>query len=98
MSASFTHSPSVAVLGGGPGGYEAALAAAIEQTRDARLLMFSDDEHDPEGSTASLDQVRYSALLARVQRTVAELDAARARLVTGTYGTCERCGQPIAAA
>ncbi len=28
MSASFTHSPSVAVLGGGPGGYEAALAAA----------------------------------------------------------------------
>lgn len=28
MSSSFTHSPSVAVLGGGPGGYEAALAAA----------------------------------------------------------------------
>ena len=28
MSASFVHSPSVAVLGGGPGGYEAALAAA----------------------------------------------------------------------
>lgn len=28
MSSSFVHSPSVAVLGGGPGGYEAALAAA----------------------------------------------------------------------
>ncbi len=28
MSSSFVHSASVAVLGGGPGGYEAALAAA----------------------------------------------------------------------
>ena len=39
MSASFAYSPSVAVLGGGPGGYEAALAAAqlgAEVTRGAR--------------------------------------------------------------
>jgi DnaK suppressor protein len=42
--------------------------------------------------------VRDSALLARVQRTVVELEAARERLVTGTYGTCERCGEPIAPA
>lgn len=57
--------------------------------------MFSDDEHDPEGSTASMDQVRDTALLATVRRTVAELEAARDRLVEGTYGTCERCGRPI---
>ena len=47
---------------------EQALRAAIEQTRDARLLTFTDDEHDPEGSTASLDQVRDSALLTRVEQ------------------------------
>ncbi len=75
-----------------------ALTAAIEQTRDARLLMFSDDEHDPEGSTASLDQVRDSALLATVRRTLAELEAASDRVAAGTYGTCESCGRPIAPA
>ncbi|WP_091078103.1 TraR/DksA family transcriptional regulator [Microlunatus sagamiharensis] len=60
--------------------------------------MFSDDEHDPEGSTASMDQVRDTALLATVRRTVVELEAARERLAEGTYGTCERCGRPIAPA
>jgi len=60
--------------------------------------MFSDDEHDPEGSTASMDQVRDTALLATVRRTLAELEAARERLAEGTYGTCERCGRPIAPA
>ena len=60
--------------------------------------MFSDDEHDPEGSTASMDQVRDTALLATVRRTIVELEAAHARLAEGTYGTCERCGRPIAPA
>ncbi|WP_204913674.1 TraR/DksA C4-type zinc finger protein [Microlunatus spumicola] len=73
-----------------------ALRAAIEQTQHARSLTFTDDEHDPEGSTASLDQARDTALLAQVDRTLAELAAARGRLAAGTYGTCERCGQPVA--
>jgi len=60
--------------------------------------MFSDDEHDPEGSTASMDQVRDTALLVTVRRTLAELEAARERLAEGMYGTCERCGRPIAPA
>ena len=58
--------------------------------------MFSDDEHDPEGSTASMDQVRDTALLRTVRRTLAELAAARERLAAGTYGVCESCGRPIA--
>ncbi|SEP67769.1 TraR/DksA family transcriptional regulator [Microlunatus flavus] len=58
--------------------------------------MFSDDEHDPEGSTASMDQVRDTALLATVRRTLAELLAARERLDAGAYGVCESCGRPIA--
>ena len=58
--------------------------------------MFADDEHDPEGSTASMDQVRDTALLATTRRTLAELRAAQDRIDAGTYGVCETCGRPIA--
>ena len=54
-----------------------ALRVAIEEMRDARRLTFTDDEHDPEGSTVSLDQARDSALLDRVEASIVELDAAR---------------------
>ena len=73
----------------------AALVAAIEETRAARRLMFADDEHDPDGSTASLDQARDVALLEQTERTLSELAGARQRLASGAYGICEICGQPI---
>ena len=73
----------------------AALTAAIEETRAARRLMFADDEHDPDGSTASLDQARDVALLEQTERTLSELAEARQRLASGTYGVCEICGQQI---
>ena len=73
----------------------AALVAAIEETRAARRLMFADDEHDPDGSTASLDQARDVALLEQTERTLSELAEARQRLATGAYGVCEFCGQTI---
>ena len=73
----------------------AALVTAIDDMRSARSLTFADDEHDPEGSTVSLDQARDSALLAQVDETLGELTAARQRLHDGTYGACERCGRPI---
>ena len=73
----------------------AALTAAIEETRAARRLMFADDEHDPDGSTASLDQARDVALLEQTERTLSELADARQRLASGTYGVCEICGQQI---
>ncbi len=74
---------------------EAELVAAIEGVRLARSLTFADDEHDPEGSTASLDQARDQALLDQTRHTLAELLAAQHRLVTGRYGRCEQCGRPI---
>ena len=73
----------------------AALRSAIGQMRDARSLTSADDEHDPEGSTVSLDQARDDALLVRVEQTLAELEAAADRLAAGRYGLCERCGRPI---
>jgi RNA polymerase-binding transcription factor DksA len=76
----------------------AALLAAIDQMRTARSLTSADDEHDPEGSTVSLDQARDDALLVRTEQTLAELAAARDRLATGRYGVCEHCDRPVPAA
>jgi DnaK suppressor protein len=74
------------------------LNAAIGAMRSARSLAFADDEHDPEGSTVSLDQARDEALLDRTERSLTELRAAQARLSAGSYGACERCGRDIPAA
>ena len=76
---------------------QVALRAAIEDMRLSRSLTFADDEHDPEGSTVSLDQARDGALLDRIERTLDELAAAQERLASGTYGRCERCGLDIPA-
>lgn len=72
-----------------------ALQTAVEDIRVARSLTVADDEHDPEGSTVSLDQARDSALLDQTERTLIELVAAQERLATGGYGVCEQCGHPI---
>ena len=74
---------------------QAALRAAIDDMRTARSLTFADDEHDPEGSTVSLDQARDVALLDRIERSMAELRTAQERLASGAYGVCERCGHDI---
>lgn len=71
------------------------LLAAIESTRSARSLMFADDEHDPDGSTASLDQARDTALLERAEQTLVALAEAQQRISAGTYGICNACGQAI---
>ncbi len=73
------------------------LVTTVEAVRAARRLSVADDEHDPEGSTVSLDQAREVALLTRVEHTLAELRAAQCRLADDSYGRCQGCGQPIPA-
>jgi RNA polymerase-binding transcription factor DksA len=58
----------------------------------------ADDEHDPEGATIAFERSQVAALVLQVQRHLAEVEAAIQRLEGGTYGVCERCGQPIAEA
>ena len=72
-----------------------ALTAAIADMRATRSLTAADDEHDPEGSTVSLDQARDAALLEQVEHTLIELTAAQRRLGAGTYGWCESCRREI---
>ena len=57
----------------------------------------ADDEHDPEGTTIAFERSQVGALVAQAREHLAEVDAALSRLDAGTYGVCERCGEPIPA-
>ncbi|MFC6287141.1 TraR/DksA family transcriptional regulator [Nocardioides sp. GCM10027113] len=70
------------------GDYEGIVAAS----RDTN----ADDEHDPEGATIAFERSQVGALVRQAREHLEEIDAAAARLEAGTYGTCERCGEPIA--
>jgi DnaK suppressor protein len=74
-------------------GLERELGGIIEAAQAAN----ADDEHDPEGATIAFER-EHAAALARQARThLAAVDAALGRLAAGTYGTCARCGDAIAA-
>lgn len=62
---------------------------------DATRLTSTDDEHDPEGSTIAFERSQTSSLLASSKAHLADVDAAMQRLADGSYGYCERCGDPI---
>jgi RNA polymerase-binding transcription factor DksA len=66
----------------------------VAASRDAN----ADDEHDPEGATIAFERSQVTALTAQIRAHLAEIEAALHRLGTGTYGSCETCGQPIAEA
>ena len=64
----------------------------IEASRDVS----TDDEHDPDGATIAFERAQASSLLEQEGRHLDDLDQAERRLDDGSYGRCERCGQPIA--
>jgi RNA polymerase-binding transcription factor DksA len=65
--------------------------AVVAASRDTN----ADDEHDPEGATIAFERSQVGALVRQSEHHLEEIDAASARLVAGTYGTCERCGGSI---
>ncbi|MGA8850789.1 MAG: TraR/DksA C4-type zinc finger protein [Aeromicrobium sp.] len=71
------------------GDHAAVVAASLDDN--------ADDEHDPEGATIAFERSQIAALVRQTQDHLAEIDAAVERLDTGTYGTCERCGETIGA-
>lgn len=58
----------------------------------------ADDEHDPEGQTIAYERSQLSALTRQTHDHLLEVEAALERVTAGTYGDCEVCHQPIAAA
>ncbi len=53
------------------------------------------DEESGEGGTLNVERERDLALSAQARNAVDEIDRALAKIDAGTYGICERCGQPI---
>ncbi len=69
-----------------------AIAAVVEATAGAN----TDDEHDPEGATIAFERAQASAVRDRQRARLREVDEALARVAAGRFGTCARCGEPIA--
>lgn len=53
------------------------------------------DEEGGEGGTANVDRELDLVLSAQARAAIDEIDRAIAKIDAGTYGACERCGQPI---
>ena len=66
-------------------------ASVVEASRDSN----ADDEHDPEGATIAFERSQLGTLVRQLERHLAEIDSASARLEAGTYADCELCGEPI---
>lgn len=75
----------------------AVLLADIREVTLAAKDTPADDEHDPEGSTVSVERNNEMALLAAAEESLVELLDARVRLDDGRYGVCGNCGNPIPA-
>ena len=71
------------------------LTAVIREVTQAAKDIPADDEHDPEGTTVSVERANEVALLAAAESSLIELMEARERLTTDSYGICERCGNSI---
>ncbi|PTT17086.1 MULTISPECIES: TraR/DksA family transcriptional regulator [Microbacterium] len=69
-----------------------------DSLRHDRADATADDEHDPEGSTLSGEWAQVDALRRGAEAERDEIRAARERVASGVYGTCEACGRPIAEA
>jgi DnaK suppressor protein len=54
------------------------------------------DNHLADMATVTFDRELDEGLEEGAQQTLAQIDRALARLDAGTYGSCERCGLPIA--
>ena len=81
-------------------------ASYVEQAESLRLeaeMLAEDmepgdiqfDEESGEGDTLNVERERDLALSAQALAAVDEIDRALAKMEGGTYGVCERCGQPI---
>jgi RNA polymerase-binding transcription factor DksA len=74
-----------------------ALEAQFRTLVDAGTDTNIDDEHDPEGATIAFERQQVAAFIEQTRSRLADLDSAMQACERDAYGSCERCGQPIAA-
>lgn len=69
---------------------------ATGETEAASIGELTDyDQHQADIATETFEQWRDVGVKHTVQQEIDEVDAALARLESGTFGTCDRCHQPI---
>ena len=72
-----------------------ATATALELTEDGGTQDMADEDGFGEGDTINVERDRLLVVASDAHAHVAEIDAALARVESGTYGLCEACGKPI---
>jgi RNA polymerase-binding protein DksA len=88
---------------------QADLRAALEHEREELRGQLAElgsgsitgDHYDPnfaDSSQVTAERGEAEALAARLRGTLADVEHALSKLDDGTYGTCDVCGKPIAAA
>ncbi|MDP8911136.1 MAG: TraR/DksA C4-type zinc finger protein [Actinomycetota bacterium] len=70
-------------------------AGSLEDT-SGELVSGSADNHMADGATETFDRELDYTLEENSEHVLAAIDAALERIDAGTFGVCERCGQPIA--
>lgn len=76
---------------------EQRLAAVEGRLADVRVARseWTDEEHDPEGFALTFEWQQAEGASTAHHAELAELDAAAARVASGTYGVCTVCGAQI---
>ena len=75
-----------------------ALAEELREVLESRGEPSADDEHDPEGPTMTSEWSRLAGVQTDARGQREAIERALARIKAGTYGSCLRCGNPIAQA
>ncbi|HWH35968.1 MAG TPA: TraR/DksA C4-type zinc finger protein [Acidimicrobiales bacterium] len=68
-------------------------ADQLAQDREPGDVQF--DEESGQGDSMNVERERDLALSAQALASIQEIDEALARMDKGTYGVCDRCGEPI---
>lgn len=53
------------------------------------------DQHQGDIGTETFEMEKDASIIESVRAALEDIDAAAARLDDGTYGQCQRCGEPI---
>ena len=62
---------------------------------DGELSSAGGDQHLADHASEMVDREVVESLEENAEELVRDIDRALAKIDEGTYGTCERCGQPI---
>jgi DnaK suppressor protein len=80
-------------------GLRAVLSAERERVTTELVEMGVDratfDEGFADSGQVTAERGEFDALVGSLRETLGEIDDALTKLDAGTYGVCERCGQPI---